>query len=86
MASLVGRYCELRHQLDASVSLGGDAQQVLEGKHGRSVCLIPVGSQQVQLRDDVGLDAMKLAQQELSEQSVVAVPLSSTIQLDEERV
>jgi hypothetical protein len=72
--------------LDASVSLGGGAQQVLEGEHGRPVCLIPVSGPQMQRSDDIGLDAMKLAEQELSEECVVAVPLSPTIQRDEERV
>jgi hypothetical protein len=55
VASLVGRYCELGHQLDASVSLGGGAQQVLEGEHGRPVCLIPVSGPQMQRSDDIGL-------------------------------
>ena len=40
----------------------------------------------MQLHDDVGLGAMKLAEQELSKQCVVAVPLSPTIQRDQERV
>ena len=62
------------------------AQQVLKGEGGRSVCLIPVRGTHVQRHGDVGLSAIELAEQELSEQCVVAVPTSPTIQLDQERV
>ena len=39
----------------------------------------------MQLRDDVGLDATKLAEQELPEQRVVAIPLAPAVQRDQEQ-
>ena len=59
-------------------------QQVLEGHRRRAVGLVPVGGPQVQLGDDVGLDAAQLAEQELAEQGVVAVPLAPAVERDEE--
>ena len=84
LASLEARQHQLRHQLDASLPLAR-LQQVLDGHRRRPVGLVPVGGAQVQLGDDVGLDATKLAQQELSEQAVVAVPLPPPVERDQEQ-
>ena len=40
----------------------------------------------MQLRDDVGLAPVQLAEQELSEQGVVAIPLAPTVERDHEQV
>ena len=40
----------------------------------------------MQLHDDVGLDPAQLAEQELPEQRVVAVPLAPTVERDQEQV
>ena len=84
LAGLVGRQDQRRHQLDASVPLGR-VQQVLDGHRGGPVGLVPVGSSQMQFRDDVGLDSTQFAEQELAEQGVVAVPLAPTIERDQEQ-
>ena len=58
---------------------------MLQGQRGRAIGLIPVGGSQVQLHDDVGLDPLKLAEQELPEQGVVAIPPAPAVQRDEEQ-
>ena len=84
LAGLVGRQDQLRHQLDAPVPFGR-VQQVFEGQRRGPVGLVPVGGSQVQLRDDLGLDAAKLAEQELPEQGVVAIPPAPAVQRDQEQ-
>ena len=85
LASLERRQDQLGHQPHASVPFGA-CQQVFDGRRRRPVGLVPVGGAQVQFGDDVGLDATKLTEQELSEQAVVAVPLPSPVEGDQEQV
>ena len=85
LAGLVGRQDQLGHQLDAPLPLGR-VEQVLEGGRRRSLGLVPVGGSQVQLRDDLGFDPAELAEQELPEQRVVAVPLAPPVERDQEHV
>ena len=85
LAGLVGRQDQRRHQLDAAVPLGR-VQQVLE----RPCAGDPLDSYQSAARRcslgiDVGLDPAKLAEQELPEQRVVAVPLPPTVERDQEQ-
>ena len=54
-------------------------------QRGGPVGLVPVRGAQVQLRDDVGLDSSQLAEQELAEQGVVAVPLPPAVERDQEQ-
>ena len=55
---------------------------MLDRQGGGSVGLVPVGGAQVQLGDDVGLNAPQLAEEELPVQSVVAVPLPAAVEGD----
>jgi len=59
---------------------------MLQGQLRRSIRLIPVRSTLVQRRDDIGFAAAKLAEQELPEQCVIAIPLSPTVERDQEQV
>ena len=80
---VVRRQDQLGHQLDASLALAG-LQEVLDGQGGGAVGLVPVGGPEVQLLDHVGFDPLKLAEQELAEEGVVAVPVPLTVQRNEE--
>jgi len=62
----------------------GRVQEVLEGLRWGSAGLIPVGGSLVQRDYDAGFGAAKLAQQELPEQGVVAVPLPLAVERDQE--
>ena len=84
LSGAVGREDDARHQLDASVPLGG-IQQVLDRQLGRAVRLVPVGRAQVELGDDLGFAALQLAEQELAEQRMVAVPLSPAVERSHEQ-
>ena len=77
-AHLVRRQRQLRRQVNAALELGG-VQQVLQGDRRGPVGLIPVSGPQMQLGDHLGLDAAELAEQELPEQRVVAVPLPAAV-------
>ncbi len=85
LAGLVGRQNQRRQQLDAPIALGR-VEQVLESHRRGTVGLVPVRGPQVQLHDDVGLDPAQLAEQELPEQTVVAVPLAPAVERDQEDV
>ena len=58
---------------------------MFHGQRGGSVGLIPVGGSEVQLADDLGLDPLKLTEQELPEQGVVAIPPPPTVQRHQEQ-
>jgi hypothetical protein len=58
---------------------------MLQGQGRRSAGLVPVSRAQLQLGDDLGLDAAKLTEQELPEQRVVAIPPTLTIQRHQEQ-
>ena len=85
LAGLVGRQDQRRHQLDAPVPLGR-VEQMLDGHRRGAVGLVPVRGPQVQLHDDVRLDPAQLPEQELLEQTVVAVPLAPAVEGDQEDV
>ena len=85
LAGVVRGQHQRRHQLDASVPVRR-VQQVFERQRRGPVRLVPVGRAQVQLRDDIRFGAPQLAEQELSEQRVIAVPRAPTIERDQERV
>ena len=85
LSGAVGGKHQRGHQLHGSVPLRR-VQEVLQRQRGGAVRLVPVGGAQVQLRDDVGLAPVQLAEQELSEQGVVAIPLAPTVERDHEQV
>ena len=83
LAGLEGRQQELSSQRDAPLPLGR-VHQVLEGQRQGSVGLVPVRGSQVQGVDDLGLDPTELTEQELAEESVIAVPATTSVERDEE--
>ena len=53
---------------------------------GKAVGFVPVGGPEVELRDQVGLDATELAGEELAVQGVVAIPLAPPVERHQELV
>ena len=68
------------------LAFGRIVEQVLDGDRRGSLLLEPVGGPQVQVDDRVGFDASKLADQELAEQRVVAVPLAAAVERHQEGI
>ena len=84
LTGAVGGQDQCGDQLDTPITLGR-VQQVLDGQAGGAARLVPVGGAKVQLGDDLRFDALQLTEQELPEQTVVAIPLAATVERDHEQ-
>ena len=85
LTPLVGRQDQRDDQLDAPVPFVG-VEEVVDGDLGQAVGLVPVGGPEVELRDQLGLDATELAGQELAVEGVVAIPLAPPVERHQELV
>ena len=86
LAGLVGRQDQLRSPAGRTGPVRWCSAGARAPSAGEPLASYQSAARRCSFVDDVGLDAAKLAEQELPEQGVVAVPLPPAIQRDQERV